>query len=116
MGSKLSTLWDVYSYGILVLEIFTCKSPTSKDFGEGTTLHQYVEANFPYGILKVADPYLLQPQEECGLGERRIYDTLVSIMRIGLNCSIDMPNERMLMKDVIKQLNDIRDALHRRMW
>jgi len=111
LGSRLSTLWDVYSYGILVLEIFTCKSPTTKDFGDQITLHQYVEASFPYEIIKVVDPFLLQ-QNEDGLGETRIHDTLASIMVIALTCSMNSPNERIQMKEVVKQLCDIRDAIY----
>lgn len=111
MGSKLSTLWDVYSYGILVLEIFTGKSPTDKDCcNEEITFHQYVEASYPYGIMRIVDPFLLQ-QDADGLRQRKIYDTLVAIMRIGLNCSMDSPNRRIQMKDVIRQLSDIRDAI-----
>ncbi|XP_022747953.1 probable LRR receptor-like serine/threonine-protein kinase At3g47570 [Durio zibethinus] len=47
MGSELSTKGDVYSYGILVLEMFTGKRPTNKMFKEGFNLHNFVVAALP---------------------------------------------------------------------
>ncbi|XP_039067516.1 putative receptor-like protein kinase At3g47110 [Hibiscus syriacus] len=41
MGNELSTKGDVYSYGILLLEIFTGKRPTDEMFKEGLNLHNF---------------------------------------------------------------------------
>ncbi|XVF24082.1 hypothetical protein REPUB_Repub13aG0096500 [Reevesia pubescens] len=47
MGSELSTKGDVYSYGILLLEMFTGKRPTDEMFKEGLSLHNFVAAALP---------------------------------------------------------------------
>lgn len=41
MGGKVSTQGDVYSFGILLLEMFTGWRPTDKMFKDGINLHQF---------------------------------------------------------------------------
>ena len=45
-GERQSTAGDVYSFGILLLELFTGKSPRHESFIEGLSLKKWVEMNF----------------------------------------------------------------------
>ena len=47
MGNEVSTYGDVYSYDILLLEMFTGKKSTDNIFQDGFNLHDYVEATLP---------------------------------------------------------------------
>ncbi|KAK8358453.1 hypothetical protein V6Z11_A04G021800 [Gossypium hirsutum] len=60
MGSELSTKGDVYSYGILLLEMFTGKRPTDERFKESLSLHNFVKPTLPEQITEIIDPILLQ--------------------------------------------------------
>ncbi|MFQ6647187.1 hypothetical protein Gotur_020119 [Gossypium turneri] len=60
LGSELSTKGDVYSYGILLLEMFTGKRPTHDMFKEGFSIHNFVMAALPERITEIIDPILLQ--------------------------------------------------------
>jgi serine/threonine protein kinase len=46
-GATISTLGDVYSFGILLLEIFTGKSPTDNMFQGQFDLHKFSEEALP---------------------------------------------------------------------
>ncbi|TYH74847.1 hypothetical protein ES332_D05G431800v1 [Gossypium tomentosum] len=123
MGSELSTKGDVYSYGILLLEMFTGKRPTDERFKESLSLHNFVKSTLPEQITEIIDPTLLQQRDTRGtianitrnrniLGNGRHLQCLISILKIGLICSSESPSDRMDMNDVVTKLCSIRDKLH----
>uniref|UniRef100_A0A2N9HN18 non-specific serine/threonine protein kinase n=1 Tax=Fagus sylvatica TaxID=28930 RepID=A0A2N9HN18_FAGSY len=54
---------DVYSYGILVLEMFTGRRPTDKMFKDGFNLHNFVRMALPERLVQIVDPKTF-PQEK----------------------------------------------------
>ncbi|KHG17890.1 hypothetical protein F383_20833 [Gossypium arboreum] len=118
MGSELSTKGDVYSYGILLLEMFTGKSPIDERFREGLSLHNFVKAALPERIVEITDPILVQERVRRGtpnvnnFRNDRYLQCLNSLFGIGLTCSAESPNERIDMSDVVTKLCSIKDKLH----
>ncbi|KAG1335444.1 putative LRR receptor-like serine/threonine-protein kinase [Cocos nucifera] len=101
MGNQASTSGDVYSYGILLLEMFTGKRPTDDKFKDGLNLHKYVQMAFPEQVMDVIDPRLFSAEEyeEC----------MVSVIKYGLLCSKESPEERLEMTEVAKEMVAIRE-------
>ncbi|XVF24094.1 hypothetical protein REPUB_Repub13aG0097700 [Reevesia pubescens] len=60
LGSNVTTYGDVYSYGILLLEMFTGKRPTDEMFKENLNLHKFVKTALPNRVAEITDPILLQ--------------------------------------------------------
>ena len=71
MGGEPSKQGDVYSYGILVLEMFTGKRPTEDMFKDDFNLHNFVNTALPEKLEEVVDSALLaidnRQVEETGL-------------------------------------------------
>ncbi|KAL0327411.1 UNVERIFIED_CONTAM: putative LRR receptor-like serine/threonine-protein kinase [Sesamum angustifolium] len=59
MGRESSTYGDVYSYGILLLELFTGKSPTDDVFTNGLTIHSFAKMAIPERVMEIVDPKLV---------------------------------------------------------
>ncbi|RHN54612.1 putative protein kinase RLK-Pelle-LRR-XII-1 family [Medicago truncatula] len=117
MGSEVSTSGDMYSFGILMLEILTGRRPTDEVFQDGQNLHNFVATSFPGNIIEILDPHLEARDVEVTIqdGNRAILvpgveESLVSLFRIGLICSMESPKERMNIMDVNQELNTIRKA------
>ncbi|KAG2663688.1 hypothetical protein I3843_16G046000 [Carya illinoinensis] len=124
MANEVSTYGDVYSYGILLLEMFTGKRPTDDMFKDSFMLHEFVKAALPERLVDVTDPILLWERED-QYGETRTNETpnyqsqitisskiregLSLILGIGVACSMEFPRERMNIKDVLKELHSIRE-------
>ncbi|KAL3498364.1 hypothetical protein ACH5RR_041096 [Cinchona calisaya] len=117
MGLHVSTQGDVYSYGILLLQMFTGKRPTDDMFMDGLDLRSYVEKALPDQVFKIVDHSLLSEgngiREVVGHGELNNDDKkmecLTSILKIGVKCSATLPNDRMHMNEVVRKLHLIRD-------
>ncbi|XP_034899008.1 LRR receptor-like serine/threonine-protein kinase EFR [Populus alba] len=104
IGSGVSTFGDVYSYGILLLEMITGKRPTDSMFKDGLELHSYVKMALPDRVVDVADPKLLTEVDQ-GKGTDQIVECLISISKIGVFCSEKFPKERMDISNVVAELN-----------
>ncbi|KAJ9167372.1 hypothetical protein P3X46_022031 [Hevea brasiliensis] len=128
MSGIASKEGDVYSYGILVLEMFSERRPTDEMFKEGINLHNFVKAALPKRLLQIVDPTLLPKEianEECdddatmeaeetnhhqNLSQvtTNLRQCLVSMLEIGVACSMESPMERMNMADVMNKLHLIK--------
>ncbi|XP_049414411.1 putative receptor-like protein kinase At3g47110 [Solanum stenotomum] len=122
IGGKASEFGDVYSYGILLLEMFTGKRPTDSMFENGRSLHSFAKTAL---LDEIVDPMLLpsnsrerQEAEEEGVlinqddtSIKQEQECLISIIQIGVACSAESPRERMDIGDVVKELQLIRDIL-----
>nr|BAD25047.1 hypothetical protein [Oryza sativa Japonica Group] len=71
LGNEVSILGDIYSYGILLLEMFTGKRPTGTEFKEALSLHNYVKMALPDNVIDIADQHLLSENND---GEERNSD------------------------------------------
>ncbi|CAN0892449.1 Probable LRR receptor-like serine/threonine-protein kinase At3g47570 [Linum grandiflorum] len=98
MGNDVSIQGDVYSYGILLLELYTGKRPTNEIFRDGLSLHNVVMgAVLEKRTLEVVDPILLNEL----LPRKEQEELMSSILQIGIACSSDIPEERISMNEVL---------------
>ncbi|XP_047961932.1 probable LRR receptor-like serine/threonine-protein kinase At3g47570 [Salvia hispanica] len=106
MSDVLSTQGDVYSYGILLLELFTNKRPTGDAFEGYQNLHEFVSNAVPNRVFEVVDPFLHQQVNE----DDKYWGCMVSILSIALRCSLELPRDRTPIGEVVNQLKRIRNV------
>ena len=63
MAGQVTTLGDVYSYGILLLEMFTGKRPTDDMFKDELSIHKFVAMALPEHVMDVIDPVMFVENE-----------------------------------------------------
>ena len=114
-GGAVSSAADVYSVGIVLLEIFLRRRPTDDMFNGGMNITKFVEMNFPDSIPQIIDPELLEeqlhlsPESSLAMKEKRL-ECLLSVLNIGLLCTKQSPNERICMQEVTARLHGIKKA------
>ncbi|CAL9008183.1 unnamed protein product [Prunus brigantina] len=124
VGNNVSIYGDVYSYGILLLEMLTGKRPTDEMFKDDLNLHNFVRMALPERVEEICDPVLLQRKESSTRSNatnnrnnieddqgQRVRKCLVILARIGVACSADFPRERMDIGNVVDELCLARDVL-----
>ena len=138
MGNEVSTKEDVYSFGVFLLEMFLGKKPIDEMFKDDLNLQNFVKKALPGRLVQIVDPTLLireveeipaaavaareygndneieADEETQGIVnhsqvEANVYKCLVSILEIGLACSVESQKERMKMEEVSKELHSLKN-------
>ncbi|XP_038701917.1 receptor kinase-like protein Xa21 [Tripterygium wilfordii] len=103
----VSVKGDMYSYGIMMLEIVTGKKPTDEMLSGEVSLRQWVSASFPNASLDVVDCGL-KPNGNTTTDIDLVHSLLFSLLEMGLECSREIPEERMNVKDVVAKLTQMK--------
>ncbi|CAN1838548.1 Probable LRR receptor-like serine/threonine-protein kinase At3g47570 [Linum perenne] len=124
MGNEVSIQGDIYSYGILLLELFTGKRPTDDTFKDGLSLHNIVKnALSKQRTSEAVDPILLNEllrrltthhnhtTSSSDEARKDLEKLMSSILEIGVACSSDIPQERASISEVLSSLTAIRTSL-----
>ncbi|KAE8800296.1 putative receptor kinase [Hordeum vulgare] len=106
-GTEISVEGDVYSYGVLLLEMLTGRRPTDPFFSDTTNLPKYVEMACPGNLLETMDVNIRCNQEPQAVLE--LFAAPVS--RLGLACCRGSARQRIKMGDVVKELGAIKQII-----
>ncbi|KAG2329723.1 hypothetical protein Bca52824_000903 [Brassica carinata] len=110
LGGQPSVHGDVYSFGVLLLEMFTGKRPTNELFGGNFTLHSYTKSALPERVLDIADKLILHSGLRVGFPHAEF---LVLVLEVGLRCCEESPANRLEISQVVKDLNSIKERFFR---
>ncbi|CAM0910196.1 unnamed protein product [Alopecurus aequalis] len=91
MSAEISTKGDVYSFGVLLLQMMTGYSPIDEVLNEGISLHEFVDRALTQNIHEVVDPTMLQDDSNA---TDIMKNCVIPLVRIGLSCSMTSPKER----------------------
>ncbi|CAN4092062.1 unnamed protein product [Withania somnifera] len=100
----VSTKADVYSYGVMLLEMFTRRKPNDEMFEGGLSLKQWVSYSLPEAITDIVDANLVKPTHS---HLQKELDIVALIMKVALDCCAESPARRTNMKEVVGMLQKI---------
>lgn len=101
LGVKTSSKADVYSYGILLLELISGLKPTGSTLMEmGVTISQWATRS-------VSENNCIEFMDSCLKSVPEFHTEIQRVIKIGIHCTHKSPQMRPSMKDVAKSLEEI---------
>ncbi|KAK8355374.1 hypothetical protein V6Z12_A05G285300 [Gossypium hirsutum] len=95
-SNKATTKCDVYSYGVVLMELITGKKPVESDFGENKNLVYWVSTKLDTkeGVMEALDKSL----------STSFKDEMIQVLRTAMRCTCKNPSQRPTMNEVVQLL------------
>ncbi|KAL2538729.1 putative receptor-like protein kinase [Forsythia ovata] len=107
----VSTSGDVYSFGIVLLEMYARKKLTDALFGEKMSLKSWVSQSLDENkIIEVVDANLLRREDNNFSAKEQC---VLSILALAMECLINSPMERISTREVVARLEKIKTTFLR---
>ncbi|KAJ9176499.1 hypothetical protein P3X46_011806 [Hevea brasiliensis] len=97
---KVDQKIDIYSYGVVLLELLTGNRPLDPEFGESVDIVEWIRK-------KIMDNRPLEEALDKNVGNcNHVREEMLLVLRIALLCTAKLPKERPSMRDVITMLGE----------
>lgn len=115
LGRHASTKGDVYSFGVLLLEIVTGKRPTDVIFQAGSSMHQWVKNHYPHNLDPIIEQALQRaPPPLSTTHSSKVWgDVFMELIEVGLICTQVTPSTRPTMMDIMHEMGRLKEYLSR---
>ncbi|XP_042039877.1 receptor kinase-like protein Xa21 [Salvia splendens] len=107
----ITTTVDIYSYGVLLMEMLSRRKPTDEMFSGELSLRRWISEAFPNSVLQILDNEMLDKVDE----EARVVfrPFLTSAIELALECTADLPEERPSITYVLNRITDVLSSMRK---
>ncbi|CAA0834558.1 Leucine-rich repeat receptor-like protein kinase TDR [Striga hermonthica] len=92
---------DIYSYGVVLMEILTGKRSVDAEFGDGNSIVDWVKSK-----MKVKSDLIDVLDKNAGASCAPVREEMMLLLRVALLCTSRNPAERPSMRDVVSMLHE----------
>ncbi|GLJ13817.1 hypothetical protein SUGI_0220630 [Cryptomeria japonica] len=102
---RISQKADVYSFGVLLLELLTGKAPTHGSVNDdGVDLPRWVQS-------VVREEWTAEVFDIELLRNHNFEEDMVQLLQVAMDCVVQYPDQRPAMKEVVKRIQEVRRSL-----
>ncbi|KAJ7540903.1 hypothetical protein O6H91_10G035500 [Diphasiastrum complanatum] len=98
---KVDEKSDIYSFGVVLLELLTGKRPAEPEFGDAVNIVEWVRSKVQTkeGVVEVLDANI-------GASCSSVQEEMMLLLRVALLCTSKSPRDRPSMRDVVTMLSE----------